>query len=93
MNWLPDTLGKIINTASSVKTKFAQIIMHNKPKNPTDYPVDQLARFWNTHDLTEFEDQLDEVTEPVFEAQDQGNPYASESPNREPDQAEPIDEA
>jgi predicted DNA binding CopG/RHH family protein len=26
-----------------------------------------LAKFWNTHDMTEFEDQLEEVTEPVFE--------------------------
>jgi hypothetical protein len=29
--------------------------------------VEELARFWDTHDLTEFEDQLEEVTEQVFE--------------------------
>jgi hypothetical protein len=23
--------------------------------------------FWDTHDLTDFEDELEEVTEPVFE--------------------------
>ncbi len=26
----------------------------------------ELAQFWDTHDLTEFEDELEEVTEPVF---------------------------
>ncbi len=29
--------------------------------------IQELARFWDTHDLTAFEDQLEEVTEPVFE--------------------------
>jgi len=29
--------------------------------------IQELARFWDTHDLTEIEDQLEEVTEPVFE--------------------------
>jgi len=33
---------------------------------PTD-SIEELARFWDTHDLTEFEDQLEEVPEPVFE--------------------------
>jgi len=27
----------------------------------------ELAKFWDTHDLTEFEAQLEEVTEPIFE--------------------------
>lgn len=36
-------------------------------KIPQIDSVEQLARFWNTHDLTEFEDQLEEVAEPVFE--------------------------
>jgi len=26
----------------------------------------ELARFWDTHDLTDFEDELEEVTQPVF---------------------------
>jgi hypothetical protein len=26
-----------------------------------------LAHFWDTHDPTDFEDQLDEVNEPVFQ--------------------------
>jgi hypothetical protein len=29
--------------------------------------IQELARFWDTHDLTDFEDDLVEVTEPVFE--------------------------
>ena len=29
--------------------------------------VAELARFWDTHDVTEFEDELEEVKEPVFE--------------------------
>lgn len=28
--------------------------------------IEELARFWDTHDLTEFEEELEEVTEPVF---------------------------
>lgn len=40
--------------------------MTNQPLPRTD-SIQELARFWDTHDLTEFEDQLEEVTEPVFE--------------------------
>ena len=29
--------------------------------------VQELAQFWDTHDLTEFADELEEVLEPVFE--------------------------
>jgi hypothetical protein len=29
--------------------------------------TEELAQFWDTHDLTDFEDELAEVTEPVFE--------------------------
>jgi predicted phosphatase len=29
--------------------------------------IQGLAHFWDTHDLTDFEDQLEEVREPVFE--------------------------
>ena len=36
-------------------------------KIPQTDSIEELARFWDTHDLTEFEDQLKEVTEPVFE--------------------------
>ena len=29
--------------------------------------IKKLARFWDSHDVTDFEDELEEVTEPVFE--------------------------
>lgn len=38
-----------------------------KMKIPQTDSIEELTRFWDTHDLTEFEDQLEEVTEPVFE--------------------------
>ena len=33
---------------------------------PQTDSIEELARFWDEHDLTEFEDELEEVTEPVF---------------------------
>jgi len=29
--------------------------------------IEELAKFWDSHDLTDFEYQLQEVTDPVFE--------------------------
>ncbi len=29
--------------------------------------IEKLADFWDTHDLTDFEDELEEVGEPVFD--------------------------
>jgi ribbon-helix-helix CopG family protein len=37
-----------------------------KSKLPKTDSIQQLAEFWETHDLTGFEDELDEVAEPVF---------------------------
>ena len=37
-----------------------------KSKLPTTDSIQELAEFWDTHDLTDFEDQLEEVAEPVF---------------------------
>lgn len=34
---------------------------------PQTDSIQELASFWDTHDLTDFEDELEEVTEPVFE--------------------------
>ena len=34
---------------------------------PQTDSIEELAHFWDTHDLTEFEGQLEEVSEPVFE--------------------------
>ena len=33
---------------------------------PQTDSIEALARFWDTHELTEFEDELEEVVEPVF---------------------------
>ena len=37
-----------------------------KSKIPKTDSIQKLAEFWNTHDLTDFEDELQEVAEPVF---------------------------
>ena len=37
-----------------------------KSKLPKTDSIQKLAEFWDTHDLTDFEDELEEVTEPVF---------------------------
>lgn len=39
----------------------------DKTKIPQTDSIQELARFWDTHDLTDFEDHLEEVAEPVFE--------------------------
>ncbi|MCA9416885.1 MAG: hypothetical protein KC917_11460 [Candidatus Omnitrophica bacterium] len=37
-------------------------------KIPQSDSIEELARFWDTHDLTEFEDELQEVSERVFQS-------------------------
>jgi hypothetical protein len=39
-------------------------------KIPQTDSVTELARFWDTHDVTEFEDGLEEVGESVFDRED-----------------------
>ena len=39
----------------------------NTPKIPHTDSIAELARFWDTHDLTDFENELEEVPESVFE--------------------------
>ena len=39
----------------------------NTPKIPHTDSIAELARFWDTHDLTDFADELEEVPESVFE--------------------------
>ena len=36
-------------------------------KIPKTDSIHELARFWDTHDLTDFEDELEEMTEPIFQ--------------------------
>ena len=38
-----------------------------REKLPQIDSIEELAHFWDTHDLTTFEDDLEEVVEPVFE--------------------------
>ena len=35
-------------------------------KLPSTDSIQELAQFWTTHDLTDFEVELEEVTDPVF---------------------------
>lgn len=35
-------------------------------KIPQTDSIEELAQFWQAHDLTDFEDELEEVTEAVF---------------------------
>ncbi len=35
-------------------------------KLPKTDSIQQLAKFWDTHDLTDFQDELEEVAEPIF---------------------------
>jgi hypothetical protein len=37
-----------------------------KSKLPKTDSIQELAEFWDTHDLTNFEDDLEEIAEPVF---------------------------
>lgn len=39
----------------------------NSQKIPQFDSIQELAHFWDTHDLTDFSDELEEVTEPVFD--------------------------
>lgn len=61
-----------------------------KPMNLTDIPqtdsIQELAQFWDAHDLTDFEDQLEEVSEPVFERE------AVVKIQLEPDEIEALNE-
>jgi predicted DNA binding CopG/RHH family protein len=39
----------------------------NRQTLPDTDSIEELARFWDTHDVTEFDDELEEVTGAVFE--------------------------
>jgi len=44
----------------------------NANRLPQTDSIEELANFWDTHDLTEFEDELEEVTSPFLGSQTQG---------------------
>jgi len=37
-----------------------------RQKLPNTDSIEEMARFWDTHDLTDFQEDLEEVGEPVF---------------------------
>lgn len=39
----------------------------SRPQTPQTDSIRELAHFWDTHDLTDIENELQEVNEPVFE--------------------------
>jgi len=39
----------------------------NSQRLPKSDSIHELAAFWDTHDLADFEDQLEEVADPVFD--------------------------
>lgn len=41
--------------------------MMKTPEIPTTDSIQDLAKFWDKHDLTDFEDMLEEIPDPVFE--------------------------
>ena len=41
----------------------------SSPNLPKTDSIQELARFWDTHDVTDFEAELEEVGEPVFDRQ------------------------
>ncbi len=49
---------------------------------PQTDSIEELAKFWDTHDVTDFEDQLEEITEPVFVHRN-GATLAIELPTKE----------
>ncbi len=55
-------------------------------KIPHTDSIEELARFWDTHDLTEFENELEEVPEAVFERQ----PETVISLHLQPQEAEAV---
>lgn len=40
--------------------------MKSSPRIPNTDSIDELARFWDNQDLTDFEDELEEVTRRIF---------------------------
>lgn len=57
----------------------------NGDELPKTDSIDELARFWDRHDLTDFDDQLQEVREPVFEA-------GTITVHLEPDKADAVEQ-
>jgi len=50
----------------SVKQGAAIIKVKLKPVHNVEVIIQESAKFWDHHDLTDFEDQLEDVQAPVF---------------------------
>lgn len=57
--WPDDGQGETTIQSMEKKVKTQRI--------PGTDSIEELARFWDTHDLTDFEAELTEVSKPVFE--------------------------
>ena len=42
-----------------------------KTRLPKTDSIEELARFWDEHDVTDFENELEEVTDPIFQRADE----------------------
>ena len=51
-----------------------------KPKLPKTDSIQKLAEFWDKHDLTDFEGELEEVAQPVFARRNGGTRQAINVP-------------
>jgi predicted DNA binding CopG/RHH family protein len=51
----------------------------NSPKIPQTDSIKELAQFWDTHDLTDFTEELEKVTEPIFEKKNKLEIYLESS--------------
>lgn len=63
----------------AVRGKIREMI--KQASMPQTDSIVELAKFWDTHDVTDFEDALEEVTEPVFARR--GTTVAIELPVKE----------
>jgi hypothetical protein len=63
-----------------------------KQQIPSTDSIEEFARFWETHDATDFEDQVEEVTELVFVRRPRTDMFIRLEPN-EVEQVEKIAKA
>jgi hypothetical protein len=49
------------------KGRYRQMEEQMNDKLPQTDSIQELAKFWDRHDLTDFEDELEEVRDPVFD--------------------------
>lgn len=54
--------------------------------------IEELAQFWQTHDLTDFEDELEEVSAPIFERKEE-TVFTIQLPRQEAELIERIAQA